>query len=91
VFPRKAGKAKKGDASADEVKKAKSGEGIVEQVKSVLPIKNVVEVKEVKVADEEGEENAYRKLRIARSDARLVGVREKRAKAKEEEEQAKKK
>ena len=38
-----------------------------------------------------GEENAYMRLRIARSDARLIGVREKRAKAKAEAEEAKKK
>ena len=39
----------------------------------------------------EGEKAAYRKLRDARSDARLVGVREKRAKAKAEESAAAKK
>ena len=38
-----------------------------------------------------GEESAYRRLRLARSDARLIGVREKRAKAKAEEETAGKK
>lgn len=38
-----------------------------------------------------GEEKAYRKLRDARSEARLVGVREKRAKAKQEESAAAKK
>ena len=38
----------------------------------------------------EGEEGAYRRLRTARSDARLVGVREKRAKLKKDEEAAKK-
>ena len=38
-----------------------------------------------------GEPAAYRKLRDARSDARLVGVREKRAKAKADEAQAAKK
>ncbi len=39
----------------------------------------------------EGEKGAYRRLRDARSEARLVGVREKRAKAKAEEAQAAKK
>ncbi len=39
----------------------------------------------------EGEEGAYRRLRDARSEARLVGVREKRAKAKAEEAAATKK
>lgn len=38
-----------------------------------------------------GEEAAYRRLRLARSDARLQGVREKRAKAKAEEAAAAKK
>ena len=61
----------------------------------VLPIKNVGKeeaIGEVK-RDEmpEGEEAAYRRLREARSEARLVGVREKRAKAKAEEAAATKK
>lgn len=38
-----------------------------------------------------GEEAAFRRLRLARSDARLIGVREKRAKAKAEEAAAAKK
>ncbi len=38
-----------------------------------------------------GEEAAYRKLRDARSEARLVGLREKRAKAKQEDAAAAKK
>ena len=46
---------------------------------------------EVSTSDMQGEEAAYRKLRDARSDARLVGVREKRAKAKAEESAAAKK
>ena len=43
----------------------------------------VTEIDPRKVQGEEG--GAYRKLRLARSNARLVGVREKRAKAKAEE------
>lgn len=39
----------------------------------------------------QGTKNAYRVLRDARSDARLVGVRELRAKAKADEAQASKK
>lgn len=39
----------------------------------------------------EGTKDAYRVLREARSEARLVGVREKRAKAKADEAQASKK
>ena len=61
----------------------------------VLPIKNVTReeaVGEVKRGEmPEGEEGAYRRLREARSEARLVGVREKRAKAKAEEAAATKK
>ena len=56
-----------------------------------MPITNKPVIEEGKVADYEGEEAAYRKLRIARSDARLVGKREKRAKQKEEEAAAQKK
>lgn len=39
----------------------------------------------------EGEENAFAKLRKARTDARLVGVRAKRTKAKDDEAAAAKK
>ena len=61
----------------------------------ILPIKNLAKadaIGEVSTSDlPEGEKAAYRKLRDARSDARLVGVREKRAKAKAEESAAAKK
>lgn len=61
----------------------------------ILPIKNMAKedaIGEVSTSDmPEGEEAAYRKLRDARSEARLVGVREKRAKAKAEESAAAKK
>ena len=63
----------------------------VKHTKSILPISNKVIVEEGKVADFESEEAAYKKLRTARSDARLIGKREKRAKAKEEEAAATKK
>lgn len=56
-----------------------------------MPIINAARVTEVKIKDVKGDDNAYRKLRIARSDARLVGVREKREKAKVDEAEAKKK
>ena len=47
---------------------------------------------EVKSGDlPEGEENAYAKLRNLRADKRYAGMREKRAKAKAEAEEAKKK
>lgn len=92
VFPRRSGKQKNGDASKDEVKAAKSGEtNITRATKDVLPIENVARVTEGKLSDYEATENAYMTLRRARSDARLVGVREKRAKAKAEEAGAAKK
>jgi len=56
-----------------------------------MPIVNEHTIEEVKVKDVKGEDAAFRKLRIARSDARLVGVRNKRAQAKAEEEANKKK
>ena len=61
----------------------------------ILPIKNIAKAEAVgEVARNElpeGTKNAYRTLRDARSEARLVGVREKRKKAKEEEAAATKK
>jgi large subunit ribosomal protein L13e len=91
VFPRKGGKTKKGDASEEEVKKAREGKDVVRHTDAVLPVKNIVDVPEVNPKDEKGEDAAYKKLRMARSDARLVGVREKRAKAKVDEAAASKK
>jgi len=87
LFPRRAGKPQAGDASKEEVAAARKGEGVLSTLAThdSLAITNVKEVLEVSLDDVEGEENAYKKLRTARSDARLVGVREKRAKAKAEE------
>lgn len=84
LFPR--GKtAKKGDASAEDVKAAKEGGAYAKHSNAALPIDNTVTIKEGKLADYPSEEKAYRKLRDARSEARLVGVREKRAKDAAEE------
>ncbi|ORX99553.1 ribosomal protein L13e [Clohesyomyces aquaticus] len=91
LFPRRNGKVTKGDASAADVKAAKNGESTVSSTLSVLPIKNVVEFEEGPIGNYKGDENAYRKLRDARSEARLIGVREKRAKAKADEDASKKK
>ncbi|KAF2731779.1 ribosomal protein L13e [Polyplosphaeria fusca] len=91
LFPRRHGKTKSGDAAAEDVKAAKKGDKIVSSLASALAIKNVVEFEEGPIGNYESEEAAYRKLRDARSEARLVGVREKRAKAKADEEQTKKK
>ncbi|KAF2165787.1 hypothetical protein M409DRAFT_55655 [Zasmidium cellare ATCC 36951] len=96
LFPRKIKSPKQGDAPKDEVDAAKQiGEdlydGKVKLSNKAFPISNKVTVQEGKVSDYPSTENAYRTLRVARSDARLVGKREKRAKAKEDEEAAKKK
>ena len=102
LFPRKSGQHKKLDASPEEVKAAKAAfaaegktEGYTANVGATFPIKNsfpeeaVTEVKRDSMP--KGEEGAYRRLRLARSDARNQGVREKRAKAKAEEAAAAKK
>jgi len=90
VFPRKTKSPKTGDAPTEEVEAAKQigtypHDGKIKFSNQAFPISNKITIKEGKVADFEGEEAAYRKLRIARSDQRLQGKREKREKAKEEE------
>lgn len=91
LFPRRNGKTKSGDASIEDVKAAKKGDKLIHSTAAILPIKNTYTFEEGKIGDYKGEENAYRKLRDARSEARLVGVREKRAKAKADDEATKKK
>jgi len=96
VFPRRSGKHKKDDASKEDVSafhKDDSSRAI--HTHSVLPIVDEAKqmaIGEVKLSEKPaGEENAYKRLRAARSDARLVGVREKRAKSKADEAAAVKK
>ncbi|KAK5140399.1 ribosomal protein L13e-domain-containing protein [Cryomyces antarcticus] len=91
LFPRKSGQQKKGDASTEEVKATKDREGALHKINRGFPIKHAVAVTEGAISDYQGDENVYRKLRDARSEARLVGVREKRAKAKADESAAAKK
>ena len=101
LFPRKPGQHKPGDASQSDIetftKSQEDGDSskAVRSLGTVLPIVDegkLHPVTEVKTKDmPKGEAAAYRKLRTARSDARLVGVREKRAKAKAEEAAADKK
>jgi large subunit ribosomal protein L13e len=93
LFPRKIKSPKTGEASAEDMKSHRESghEGKVKRNHTAFPISNKVTPQEGKVADYESEPAAYRKLRDARSEARLVGVREKRAKAKEEEAAAQKK
>ena len=86
LFPRRNGKTKAGDASAEDVKAAKGTDGkVVKSTASAFPIENVKKVEEMKSSEAEGTENAYKTLREGRSETRFVGVREKRAKTKAEE------
>ena len=89
LFPRRVGKHKADDADKETVKTHKEEGKGARLLGKVLPIENVEKaqaigsVKTSEIPSQEG--SVYRKLRDARSDARLVGVREKRAKAKAEE------
>ncbi|KAG6817996.1 hypothetical protein H0H87_009151 [Tephrocybe sp. NHM501043] len=84
VFPRKAGKPKKGDSSAEDLKAATTRAAIP------LPAVDVAEAPR-KITAEERDFQAYRTLRVARANARYEGARKARAQKKEEEEAAKKK
>jgi large subunit ribosomal protein L13e len=84
VFPRKAGKPKAGDAA--------DVQGATQLKGAVLPIEQAAAGEEARaIKPEEKELNAFKKLRYARSAARTLGAREKRARDKAEEEAAKKK
>jgi len=87
LFPRKSKTPKQGEVDAKTAEQARQAghEGFVKNPKSAFPIDNKTTVQEGKVSDYPATENAYRKLRDARSEARLVGKREKRAKPKEDE------
>ena len=92
VFPRRAGTYKKHDASKEDVAAVRDPSKHVRIIGKMLPNIRADGFSEIKKSDmPEGEEAAYRKLREARSEARLVGVREKRAKAKADEATAAKK
>lgn len=92
LFPRRNGAHKKGDSSKEDFKGIR--EKSTRSVSAILPIINhdlQNAISEVSRKDlPEGEEGAYVRLRKARSDARLVGVREKRAAAKVDAADAKK-
>jgi len=86
IFPKNAKKPKNADSESAETSTA------VQQKGTVLPIKQLwTKEKARPITEEERAVSAYATLRKARSDARLVGVREVRRKAKEEEEATKKK
>eukprot|EP01098_Paradermamoeba_levis_P006513 TRINITY_DN269_c0_g1_i3.p1 TRINITY_DN269_c0_g1~~TRINITY_DN269_c0_g1_i3.p1 ORF type:complete len:240 (+),score=99.73 TRINITY_DN269_c0_g1_i3:76-720(+) len=77
VFPRKAKHPKAGDAPAAEVSKATQLRGPV----LAIP-KQVRKAKKQKVSEVESKHSVYERLRKARADVRLVGVRQKRAEKK---------
>ena len=94
LFPRNPKTPKNGESSASDYQSAiEAGhDGKVKNTRSFFPISNkIARLEEGKVSDYTSEEAAYRKLRDARSEARNIGKREKRAKAKEEEAAASKK
>jgi len=97
LFPRVPGQHKKSDSSKEELDAHKDApaDKVLRKLGHGMPIKNVgleEAIGEVKRSEMgKGDEGAYRKLRDARSEARLVGVREKRAKAKADEASAVKK
>ncbi|KZT55953.1 ribosomal protein L13e [Calocera cornea HHB12733] len=84
VFPKKSSKPKKGDSTGEDLK-AKTERGPI-----ALPLAFVREEPRA-ITDEERDFEAFRALRVARSDARNAGKRKMRAQKKEEEEAAKKK
>lgn len=84
VFPRKAGKPKKGDSSAEDLK--------AETTRAAIALPEVYPAEAPrKITDEEREFKAFRTLRVARANQRHEGARKARAAKKEEEEAAKKK
>ncbi|KDQ30861.1 hypothetical protein PLEOSDRAFT_1088565 [Pleurotus ostreatus PC15] len=84
VFPRKAGKPKKGDSSPDDL--------TAETTRAPLPLPTAYPAESPrKITDEERELDAYKTLRHARANKRYEGARKLRAAKKEEEEAAKKK
>ncbi|KAK2461970.1 hypothetical protein APHAL10511_006433 [Amanita phalloides] len=84
VFPRKAGKPKKGDSSTDDLKAATTRSTMA------LPEEYPAEAPRA-ITDEERAFEAYRALRNARAHHRHEGARKIRAAKREEEEAAKKK
>jgi len=84
VFPRKAGKPKKGDSSAEALKAPTTRAPIA------LPVAQPAEAPR-KITAAEKEFKAFRTLRVARANQRHEGARKARAAKKEEEEAAKKK
>lgn len=86
LFPRKASAPKKGDSTEEEVKMATQLGG------PVMPIRTVHKKEKAHViTDDEKNFKAFASLRMARSNARLFGIRAKRAKEAAEQDVEKKK
>jgi large subunit ribosomal protein L13e len=87
LFPLKAGKPKKNEAKAEEVKLA------VQLTKTrVMPIvQRLTREKARTINDADTKFQAFQALRMARADARLIGQREKKAKQAAEDEKKPKK
>ncbi|KAI7862604.1 50S ribosomal protein L13e [Spinellus fusiger] len=86
VFPRNPAVPKKADSEATDLASAVQFRG------AILPVKQVSTAIEARaITAEEKKQNAYMTLRYARSKARTLGAREKRARDKAEEEANKKK
>ncbi|KAM0750241.1 ribosomal protein L13e [Meredithblackwellia eburnea MCA 4105] len=87
VFPKKAGKVKKGDTEGASTTAPTARSALVA---FPIPAGTTAEAPRA-ITSEEKSFEAFRTLRVARSDARLVGVRAARAQKKKEEEENKKK
>jgi len=84
VYPKRAGKPKKGDATAEELR--------LETTRAAIPIPSSLTPEQpCKITKEEREFNAYRALREARAEQRHAGAKKLRQQKKEEEEASKKK
>lgn len=84
LFPLNAGKPKKGDSNAEELK-------LATQLKSeVLPIRQLTRKEKARaITDQERKFSSFAMLRKVRADARMWGIREKKAKEKAEAEKNK--
>ena len=81
VFPRRKGKPKAGDSEQAELEKAQQVTGEILPMPSPFP-----KEKAMKLTDEMKEEEAYHKIRMARADYRLFGVRQRNRLIKEAKE-----
>nr|AAX48845.1 L13 [Suberites domuncula] len=86
LFPRKMSKPRPGDSDADACKMATQLSG------TILPIRRqVMRQKARAVTADEKKYSVFETMRVARIDKKLIGIREKRAKQKAEEDKMKKK